>query len=302
MADADWQSLAESQFGCITRDQLLMFASEWRIKNLLSKGFMRKVGRSTYVVRGAPASWMQDAKAVTMSISNSAIGFEAAVWLHGFALYKDCAPTISVVTESSHHEFSIQATVHRTVQLCGFVEVVDNIPVTSVARTLIDLTSEIGRPRLRALLHNAMAKNLVTHQEILQCLDQMRTKGRHRTRKIRAILGEEFPASEAFETHLERRIFGEIVNAAIEAPVPHHKVQTVNALYDIDLAFVAERIAIEVDGPVHDSPDQIKRDQLRDADLWQTGWAVFRIRYSDSPAEYLARLRNLLREQRQRIA
>lgn len=45
----------------------------------------------------------------------------------------------------------------------------------------------------------------------------------------------------------------------------------------IDIAFVPEKFAIEVDGDDHSRPDKRKLDKKRDAFLYDNGWVVLRV-------------------------
>jgi very-short-patch-repair endonuclease len=48
----------------------------------------------------------------------------------------------------------------------------------------------------------------------------------------------------------------------------------------LDLAFVAERVAVELDGAAyHGTPEQRERDMRRDAALSALGWIVLRFSY-----------------------
>lgn len=49
----------------------------------------------------------------------------------------------------------------------------------------------------------------------------------------------------------------------------------------LDFAIPARHIAIEADGPLHDTPDARKRDAFRTHRLRQEGWKVLRIHWSE---------------------
>lgn len=68
--------------------------------------------------------------------------------------------------------------------------------------------------------------------------------------------------------------------------------------HDIDVAFPAQRLAIEVDGWAwHVSPDRFVRDRQRQNTLVNAGWRVLRFSWHDltgRPAEVLAEIRDAL--------
>ncbi|OQW58330.1 MAG: hypothetical protein A4S17_11770 [Proteobacteria bacterium HN_bin10] len=49
----------------------------------------------------------------------------------------------------------------------------------------------------------------------------------------------------------------------------------------VDFACPAIRLAIEVDGPSHDSPDQQAWDELKEEFLRANGWRILRIKNAD---------------------
>ena len=51
--------------------------------------------------------------------------------------------------------------------------------------------------------------------------------------------------------------------------------------YIIDFYCASEKLVIEVDGSVHDTPVAVANDQLRDETLQQLGYKVIRIRNSE---------------------
>jgi very-short-patch-repair endonuclease len=51
--------------------------------------------------------------------------------------------------------------------------------------------------------------------------------------------------------------------------------------YIVDFYCASERLVIEVDGAVHDTPEAIANDKVRDETLQQLGYKVIRIRNSE---------------------
>ena len=51
--------------------------------------------------------------------------------------------------------------------------------------------------------------------------------------------------------------------------------------YLLDFACLAQRLAIEVDGAIHDAPDQMAHDRKRDDDLGKRGFRTLRIAARD---------------------
>jgi len=74
-------------------------------------------------------------------------------------------------------------------------------------------------------------------------------------------------------TYLENRVTWRLHSFK----APEYKWQYPVGPYQLDYAWPAQRIALEVDGPHHWRPDVAVRDVARDAFLRAHGWLIFRI-------------------------
>lgn len=289
-----YQALAARQHGCISRSQIQSFLTRHQVARLLKQGALSRGSGSVYLVVGSPDTFERAVWLATLSVPDGAICGESAARFWGFALPGDDAEPIHVVTSARHHEFALKGKVHRSIQVEGFVEEVGGLRVTSVARTLIDLTAWRSPREIAAYLDKALAKRLVTLEEIETTLNRMRTQGRHRVRVIRRALSRRNGADAGVTNWSERRVLRALRNGGLPDPVPQFEVLVERWRYFIDFAYPRGRIAIEVDEAHHDGPDQRKSDHHREADLWRSGWEVIRVHRNDEPFEYLNRIRNAL--------
>lgn len=142
---------------------------------------------------------------------------------------------------------------------------------------------------------------LVTMEELRLAV---RTHGSRRgARRLRAALGRvRYGAMSRMETRT--RLF--LVDAGLPEPALNHKLfdafgRTVAML---DLAFVAEKVALEYQSALHDSPQANRDDALRRERLEDLGWTVVYITIDDlrlRPEETLARIRARLRARGARL-
>lgn len=72
---------------------------------------------------------------------------------------------------------------------------------------------------------------------------------------------------------------GDALDRAGIGYVPQYSTRTG---FVLDFAILDRHIAIEADGPLHDSPDARKRDAFRSHRLKQEGWTVLRIHWSEN--------------------
>jgi very-short-patch-repair endonuclease len=164
---------------------------------------------------------------------------------------------------------------------------VDGIPVTSPARTMLDLAANPRRD-LGKLLRRA---------DDLQLLDRRRFEAlltRTRGHKGHAKLGEALriykPEEATVRSDLERR-FRDLVLAA---GLPTPQTNVVVAGYELDVYWEAEGFAVELDTyGTHGSRLSFEQDPERDDDLLLAGIELIRItdvRLRREPRETIARV------------
>lgn len=170
---------------------------------------------------------------------------------------------------------------------------IDNIPVTSVPRTLLDQAALVDSRRLKRLLKRSEEGELFDLPAVHDVLS--RNKGhRGRKRLERAIALYEPPpfTRSEFET-----LFYEAVLAAdLPTPRVNHDV----AGMEIDLVWPEHRFAVELDlYETHGTRESFEGDRIRQEELLLGGFALTRVtgpRFEREPGEVMARLRRLLAE------
>jgi very-short-patch-repair endonuclease len=94
---------------------------------------------------------------------------------------------------------------------------------------------------------------------------------------LRLVLHEWQLGAKPPDSVLEPTLARLLAARSLPAPVFHHIVTTGPRSYELDFAYVDERIDIEVDGWAHHgSRDAFEADRRRDAELTALGWAVLR--------------------------
>jgi predicted transcriptional regulator of viral defense system len=152
------------------------------------------------------------------------------------------------------------------------------IPITSVARTLLDLAATTRPDRLERALAQAERLQLYDHTAIADVLS--RSKGhRGRAALTRATAKEpKLTRSELEATFLTlvRRAGLPEPQANLSLAAPDHP------RLDPDFYWPAYRLIVETDGwETHGTRAAFKRDRRRDAALVASGWRVMRFSYDD---------------------
>lgn len=79
--------------------------------------------------------------------------------------------------------------------------------------------------------------------------------------------------------------------------LPTHAQELIESCHtQPDYIYKDKYVAVFIDGPVHDSPDQLAKDRIITNDLEDTGWHVIRFRYNSDWAEIIAANENIFGE------
>jgi hypothetical protein len=168
---------------------------------------------------------------------------------------------------------------------------VEEIPLTAVPRTLLDLAVPLRPDRMQRILERAEELKLFDLRAIEDLLD--RTWGHHgRGRLRRAIVLYAPPPFTRSE--FERRFLAALLDAGLPRPATNF----VEAGFELDVYWPEQRFAVELDSyATHGSKAAFERDRLRHEDLMDVGIGMTRvtdIRFAREPDAVLARVGRFL--------
>jgi len=146
---------------------------------------------------------------------------------------------------------------------------VDGIPVTGVARTILDCAP--GELKPIRLLDDAIRRRIVTWDELWRCHLTHNASGRN-VRAYRDILlerdGNVPPGGE-----FARRMADMLVAAGVPMPVFEHPVVVDGHVYYLDLAWPEWLVAVECnDAGSHDTAKAFRRDPMKRNRCERVGW------------------------------
>jgi very-short-patch-repair endonuclease len=151
------------------------------------------------------------------------------------------------------------------------------IPVTSVARTLCDLTAIVRRRIVERAVDESLRRKIVTLRSLRHVAEDLEGRGRLRCTVMREILEHRLPGYNPGESEPERRIADLLVRAGLPEPKRQHPVVVGGRRYRIDLCYPDLRIAIEYDGwDFHRGRRSFDSDRVRGNDLVVLGFQVLR--------------------------
>lgn len=220
----------------------------------------------------------------------------AALWeLDGFGVFRGSrmpAPTLPVEVAVTCGRTRPEA-VFKVDDLAGTdVVLLEGLPVTSVARTMVDLGQVAGKPLLERALESALRKRHVTVEELSSKLSSVQKQWG--TASLRSLLAERPAGLTPTESDAET-LFAQLVRVAgLPSPERQFSVRTRDGLYRLDFAWPAARIGVEIDGAeAHASAGALVRDLRRQNSLVLVlstrGWVILRFTWPDLVDERRAR-------------
>ncbi len=175
--------------------------------------------------------------------------------------------------------------VHRA-RLEGEIAKRAGIPVTTPARTLIDLADVAPRRTLERAIDEAEYLRL-------DCTGLAPRHGRSGSGRLASVLAVHTAGSTRTRSELEEMFLA----LCDQHQIPRPEVNVHIEGYECDFVWREQRLIVETDGAAaHGTRAAMKRDPERDADLMVAGWRVWRLTYEqllrepETVAEQLIRL------------
>jgi very-short-patch-repair endonuclease len=149
----------------------------------------------------------------------------------------------------------------------------EKVPITTVARTLLDLGSVVGPDVVERSLECALRRRLVSVSLLSQRAVGACSPG---SRVLRDVLGLRPDGTPPTESEAET-CFVQIVRAMrLPAPRRQHVVILRGRKYRLDFAWPAIRLAVEIDGGSVHGPDSLGADLYRQNQILLDGWLIVR--------------------------
>jgi very-short-patch-repair endonuclease len=172
--------------------------------------------------------------------------------------------------------------VHRNGLARVDVTAVAGIPVTTVARTLIDVAATTDPDVVEEALDEALGRGLLSISRIRWRLGEL-GRGRPGVGVMRALVDARDSRLPTSESVLETKLLRVLRRARLPEPLPQHKIcDGSRVVARVDLAYPDHRLAIEADGfRWHSGRMRWQRDRARANDLMLLGWRVIRVTWDD---------------------
>lgn len=284
--------LAKGQHGVVARWQLLKAGfSRTAIERRVRSGRLCPIHRGIYAVGHPHLKWQGRWIAGVLACGPDALlshRSAGALW----DLLPASGARIDVTAIRAGTRSRPGIAVHRARNLhVDDLDVHDGIPVTSVARTLLDVAEIVEPWRLERAIEQAELMGLFD----LRAIDSLiaRSTGRRGVTLLRGVL-EEYRPPPVTRSELERWF----LELCRDAGLPPPAVNSFIAGFEVDIAWPDRRLVVELDGhQFHRTRAAFERDRRRDGVLQVAGYRVYRVTYRElvqDAARVIAIVRSLL--------
>jgi predicted transcriptional regulator of viral defense system len=239
-------TLAGTQHGVVSRRQLLeVGVSSSMIEGRLAAGMLIPLHRGVYAVGHrelrTEGHWLA---AVLACGPGAALSHRDAAALH--ELRPSNRPRIDVTTTRRGLTGSPGIEIHHSSLLnAQDVTSVAGIPVTTVARTLVDLANVVPRDSLAKALREAEYRNVIDMGELRDVMHRTRTRHGRGHANLKAVLEEH----RLRGTQLTRSVLEERFLALCDRHgLPRPRTNFYIGPHEVDACWPDHRLAVELDG------------------------------------------------------
>ena len=267
--------------GLLLRDKVLAAVDPDDVLTALRSGRLRRVQRGIYLPRRIEATPVLLARAALLSsgVVGAVPSHQTAARVHQIVVPDEDRVQHVTVTRDQRRRHRPDLRFHTRSIGCGEVENRDGVPVTSVARTLADLTTSLERTHAVWALDNALRRRLCAKPDITAIIERWR--GGAGCVSARERLDE---ADGIAESILETAGRLALRDRGVPLPVPQHELWGPDGtlIARLDGAYLREKVALEFDGAdPHGLPEAVFRDRWRQNRLPELGWTVLRFTWWD---------------------
>ena len=224
----------------------------------------------------------------------AALSHRSAASLHG--ILDDSRNHIDVIAPNRRGRAPKGISAHRdgTLTLSDRA-LIDGIPCTSLARTLLDLAATASPDTLRYAVTQAEVEEVFDLAEIVELLK--RSKGRRGVARLRLAIELHDPDEKEARRELEKKLLRLFKRGGFQPEVNGHLIVDGISIMP-DFLWREARLIVEADSRrVHGTVTAFEKDRQRDQRLAAAGWTVIRCTWhqvTNEPERLSQTLRTLL--------
>ena len=282
--------LARRQHGVVTRAQMVHLGlSQDVIDAWARNGRIHRVTRGVYAPGRASLDPRGRIHAAVLACGAGTIAsHRSAAYLLGIG---ERSPLVVDVIPANRGGRSIDGIKAHLVPFPGRTEwgYVHGIPVTSVARTIVDLAGTYGEEQLGQAVERAATERLLDIARIDAILAA--SPRRHGTPCLRRVLSPWRPVAETakfatFRSLFEAKLLPLVAAAGLPLPRFNAPVQTAERVLEVDLLWEQARFVVEADSRKHHGIEvAFERDHRRARELIAAGYGFLGVTWREVEQE-----------------
>jgi very-short-patch-repair endonuclease len=245
------------------------------IRRRLASGAWIEVAPRVYrVATGVPSDDHQTLLAATLSTGAVTSGPSAAALLRWLAF-----PAEPYLLARRGARTLTHVGVHYTDSLpASDVAMVDGIPATRPARTLIELAAVLPRERFEDVVDTAIVSRVVTLDQLEKRARELRAPRRAGCAVVLDVVATRHPELARARNEMEAKVLRELDRRRVPRPRVNHVVDLRGETRIVDFAWPDQRIALELDGLL---PHSLRRvfedDRIRRNLFTAEGWQMYHV-------------------------
>lgn len=290
--------VAADQHGVISRSRAVRAGlSADQIERRVRSGQWERVLPGVYRIEGAPLTWQARLSAVSLWAGPGAVfSHRTAAALWGFTRFKQSGPVHVTLRRRAQNPEGVVA--HRAAGI--EVGAANGLRVTSVLRTLLDLSATEPESDVRASVDEALRRKWTTTEKLQSFVAR---NSRHRgvaflSKLLHEYLGGDGPTESELEAQVQELLEAEGFPRASR----QQALLVGGRRRRLDFTFPGTKVVIEADGYAwHSSPLSFERDRARISALTARGFRVLQWTWAglhERPDELVRDLRLALANER----
>jgi len=273
-----WTSVVEvggRQHGLVSTQQLTSLGvTRDALKRAVASGLLRPYRRRVIEIAGAPASeWRPLMAACLAGGPFTAASHLSAGWLYTSPFIAPGSVDVTVYGDWCQRLDDVRC--HRSVFLDEADRgVVQGIPTTSPARTVMDLAACVSAWLLPQLLDDFLRRHLCTPEEVMACVERIGGRGRAGTAFLRVLAQERVNGHHPGDNDWEVRLARSLTKAGYPV-VQQFQVIVGNRVLIIDCALPDYKVGVEFKGwEPRSTRTGFDHDAEREVLLAGVGWLI----------------------------
>lgn len=281
------------------------------LRTYVGRGILIPVMRGIYRLYGSTPNWRQDLAAAQLRVGPaSVISHRSAAALWSLDRFRPGAVELTSPHPNAWRSGRAQTPfkiIHHVSQDLDphACTVLDGLPATTPARTLLDVGAHVNPVRLGSMIDDAARRKLTTYDELWDLEAALGRRGRQGTATLRKALQSRPAHSAVAGSAHESDVLGLIREARLPEPQLQYPVDCGGIIYRIDLAWPDLLLAVECEGfEFHHLPADLNHDAVRANALMLHGWAIHRITrtmFLADPASVVADLNRVIAARKRQL-